>query len=112
LIVPTLDFQDSIAKGPATKKPLKLFLGTGVLVGALALGSTFAANINLNGNSDVEFGQGVVTTTACDDDGGITVTPFSTFVNATGVGEHRMSSIRISDIDGCDGKVFRIKAYV
>lgn len=51
--MPTLDFKDSMAKAPSTKRPLKLFLGTGVLVGALALGSTFAANINLNGNSDV-----------------------------------------------------------
>lgn len=112
--MPTLDFKDSRAKGPDTKKPLKLFLGTGVLVGALALGSTFAANINLNGNSDVEFGQGVVTTTACDDDG-ITVTPFSTFINAAGGGEHRLSSIRLSGIDSselaCEGKTFRVRAY-
>jgi hypothetical protein len=110
--MPILDFGNSEAKGPSTKKPLKLVLGAGVLVGALALGSTFAANINLNGNSDVEFGQGVVTTTACDDDG-ITVTPFSTFINQAGGGEHRMSSIRISGIDStsCNGKTFRIKAY-
>lgn len=112
--MPTLDFKDSRAKGPATKKPLKLFLGTGVLVGALALGSTFAANINLNDNSDVEFGQGVVTTTACDDDG-ITVTPFSTFINEAGGGEHRLSSIRLSGIDSsggaCEGKTFRVRAY-
>jgi len=112
--MPTLDFKDSRAKGPATKKPLKLFLGTGVLVGALALGSTFAANINLNTDNNVEFGQGVVTTTACDDDG-ITVTPFSTFINATGGGEHRLSSIRLSGIDSsegaCQGKTFRIRAY-
>ena len=111
--MPTLDFQDSIAKGPATKKPLKLFLGTGVLVGALALGSTFAANINLNGNSDVEFGQGVVMTTACDPE--ITITPFSTFINAQGGGEHRLSSIRLSGIDSsegaCEGKTFRVRAY-
>ena len=110
--MPTLDFEDSRAKAPATKKPLTLFLGTGVLVGALALGSTFAANINLNGNSDVEFGQGVVTTTACDDDG-ITVTPYSTYINAPGTGEHKLSSIRISGVNStaCDGKTFRIKAY-
>ena len=112
--MPTLDFKDSRAKGLATKKPLKLFLGTGVLVGALALGSTFAANINLNTDNNVEFGQGVVTTTACDPDG-ITVTPFSTFINATGGGEHRLSSIRLSGIDSsegaCEGKTFRVRAY-
>jgi hypothetical protein len=112
--MPILEFEASAAKGPAPKKPLKLVLGAGVLVGALALGSTFAANINLNGNSDVEFGQGVVTTTACDDDG-ITVTPFSTFINQAGGGEHRLSSIRLSGIDSsegaCEGKTFRVRAY-
>jgi hypothetical protein len=112
--VPILEFEASSAKGPAPKKPLKLVLGAGVLVGALALGSTFAANINLNTDNNVEFGQGVVTTTACDDDG-ITVTPFSTFINATGGGEHRLSSIRLSGIDSsdgaCEGKTFRIRAY-
>jgi hypothetical protein len=112
--MPILEFESSAAKGPAPKKPLKLVLGAGVLVGALALGSTFAANINLNSNNNVEFGQGFVATTACDPDG-ITVTPFSTFINATGGGEHRLSSIRLSGIDSsdgaCAGKTFRIRAY-
>ena len=114
LRVPVLDFEDSLADGPASKKSVKLVLGMGALVGALALGSTFAANINLNGGGNVEFGQGVLTTTACDEDG-ITVTPFSTFVNATGAGSHKLSSIRISGIDSsegaCEGKTFRIRAY-
>ena len=112
--MPTLDFEYSGAKTPASKKPIKLFLGTGVLVGALALGSTFAANINLNTDNNVEFGQGVVTTTACDGNG-ITVTPYSTFINATGGGEHKLTSIRLSGIDSsdgaCEGKTFRIRAY-
>ena len=110
--MPVLDFGDSGAKAPSTKKPIKLVLGAGVLVGALALGSTFAANINLNGGGNVEFGQGVATTTACEEDG-ITVTPFSTFINAPGAGSHKLTTIRISGIDStsCDGKTFRIKAY-
>ena len=112
--MPILEFESSAAKGPAPKKPLKLILGAGVLVGALALGSTLAASINLNGGDNVEFGQGFVATTACDSDG-ITVTPFSTFINATGGGEHRLTSIRLSGIDSsdgaCEGKTFRIRAY-
>ena len=112
--MPILEFEASAAKGPAPKKPLKLVLGAGVLVGALALGSTFAADINLNGDSPVEFGQGVVTTTACDPDG-ITVTPTSSFVNEAGGGDHKLAFIKISGIDSregaCDGKTFRIKAY-
>jgi hypothetical protein len=105
------------SSGPAPKggnKSLKLALGVGALAGVITLGSTLAANINLNGGGNVEFGQGVATTTACDDDG-ITVTPFSTFVNAQGAGSHKLSSIRLSGIDSrednCEGKTFRIRAY-
>jgi hypothetical protein len=112
--MPILDFEDSQAKRPAANKPLKLVLGMGVLVGTLALGSTFASNISLNGGGNVEFGQGVATTTACDGDG-IEVMPFSTFTNAPGAVTHKLTSIRISGIDSregaCDGKTFRIKAY-
>jgi len=111
--VPILDFKASKANGGAPKKPLKFVLGAGALVGALALSSTLAASINLNGGDDVEFGQGVVTATACDPD--ITVTPFSTFINSAGGGEHRLSSIRLSGIDSstgaCEGKTFRVRAY-
>jgi len=114
--MPILEFESSAAKEPAPKKPLKLILGAGVLVGALALGSTFAANINLNGNNNVEFGQGVVTTAACDPDG-ITVTPFSTFINASPsaspAARFELGSIVFSGIDttACDGKTFTIKAF-
>jgi len=112
--MPILDFEDSQAKRPANNKPLKLVLGMGVLVGSLALGSTFASNISLNNGTNSEFGQGIATTTACDEDG-IEVTPFSTFTNAPGAVTHKLTSIRISGIDSregaCDGKTFRIKAY-
>ena len=109
-----LDFNDSAPKGPESKKPLKLFLGVGILLGALTLSSTLAANINLNGGGNVEFGQGVTRTVACDSDG-ITLTPYSTFVNAPGAGDHKFSSLQISGIDSslekCAGKTFLIKAY-
>jgi len=110
--MPILEFEDSQAKKPASKKPLKLVLGAGVLVGALAIGSTFASNISLNSGNNFEFGQGIATTTACDGDG-IEVTPYSSFTNAPGAVTHKLTSIRISGIDSsaCDGKTFRIKAY-
>lgn len=109
-----LDFNDSAPKGPESKKPLKLFFGVGILLGALTLSSTLAANINLNDGGNVEFGQGVTRTVACDSDG-ITLTPYSTFVNAPGAGDHKFSSLKISGIDSslekCAGKTFLIKAY-
>jgi hypothetical protein len=107
-------FDDLEPNRAGRTKPLSLIVGIGAIVGAITLGSTFAANINLNGGGNVEFGQGVLTTSACDEDG-ITVTPFSTFVNETGAGSHKLSSIRISGIDSsegaCEGKTFRIRAY-
>ena len=108
-----LDFESSGPGPKAGKKSLKLMLGIGALAGVVTLSSTLAASINLNGGDDVEFGQGVVMTTACDPE--ITITPFSTFINAQGGGEHRLSSIRLSGIDSsegaCEGKTFRIRAY-
>jgi hypothetical protein len=108
-----LNFDSKDDQPPRNRKSLKLVLGVSTLVGVVALGSTLAASINLNGGGPVEFGQGVTQTTACDDD--ITVTPFSTFVNETGAGSHKFTSLEISGIDSssdkCDGKTFIIKAY-
>ena len=56
-----------------------MILGIGALTGVIALGSTLAANINLNAGSTVEFGQGITQATACDND--ITVTPLASFIN-------------------------------
>jgi hypothetical protein len=84
------------------------------MLGSVTFGTTLAANISLNSGGNVEFGQGVAATTACDEDG-ISVTPFSTFINATGAGSHKLTSIRISGVDSraeqCSAKTFRIKAY-
>jgi len=74
-----LDFESSGPGPKAGKKSLKLMLGIGALAGVVTLSSTLAASINLNGGDDVEFGQGVVMTTACDPD--VIVTPYSTFIN-------------------------------
>ncbi len=97
----------------ATKKPLKLILGIGALAGIITLGSTLAANIDLNTGAPIEFGQGVAQTTACDSS--ITITPFSTFYNRSGGGSFILSSITVSGIDSssehCAGKVFTLKAF-
>jgi hypothetical protein len=108
-----LNFDSPDLESRGLKKSLKVIVGIGVVTGALAIGSTLAANINLNSGAPVEFGQGFVATTACDDE--ITITPFSTFVNQVGEGSHLLSSIKISGIDSssnkCSGKTFMIKAY-
>jgi hypothetical protein len=94
-------------------KPLKAILGVGLLVGTIALGSTLAASINLNGGGPVEFGQGVTQTTACDDE--ITLTPYSSFINADGGGSFMGTRIVISGVDssaeGCSGKNLTITGF-
>ncbi len=80
------------------------------LLGIGALGTTLAANINLNGGDNVEFGQGVAQTTACDNS--IIITPSSTFINSNEAGDFYFTSLAVSDISSaCFGKMFSIKAY-
>ena len=106
-----LNFNKSLGIAPRNRKKLKLILGIGALAGVVALGSTLAANINLNTGHPVEFGQGIAATTACDSN--IVITPFSSFANAEGGGAFKLGTIRVSDIDlaACAGNDFVIKAY-
>lgn len=94
-------------------KVFQLLLGISTLAVVVGLGSTLAANINLNSSAAVEFGQGVAQTTACDNS--ILVTPLSVFVNENGGGAFKLSSITLSEIDSgaqaCASKDFTIKAY-
>ena len=85
---------------PKARKKLRVILGIGALAAVTGIGSTLAANISLNGGGNVEFGQGVATTAACD--GNVTLTPVSTFSNSYyGYGESTfaMTAIQVSDID-------------
>ena len=81
-----------------------------VAIGVLVLGgmsTTLAGTISLNGGSSVEFGQGVVTTAACDSS--ITVTPTSSYDTSTAFS---VTSVTLSNIGSeCFGKVLTVKAY-
>jgi hypothetical protein len=72
-------------KNPGSKKSSKLWMGAGLLVAVLGIGSTFAANIQINDNNQSEFGQGLTQTVYCGSENPtkITVTPISAFVNST-----------------------------
>ena len=108
-----LNFNSSGISPKGEKKSLGIFLGIGALAGTIALGSTFAASINLNGGGPVEFGQGVTQTTACDDE--VIITPTSGFVNATSEGSFKFTGITLSNLDtrseGCAGKSLQLDAY-
>ena len=92
-------------------------------IAVLVLGgvtTTLAGTIALNTGGTVEFGQGVVTTAACDPT--ITVTPVSDYDTTTAffVKEIALSNIGVAATDtttasqvtnGCLGKTFTIRAY-
>ena len=111
--MPLIDFSPSQPRKRLAPKRLKAALGVAALLGASALGSTLASNISLNDGGNVEFGQGVARTVACDDS--IVVTPMSTFINLENTTSHTFSGVQLSSIDStsdhCDGKDFIIKAY-
>lgn len=92
-----LNFEPSKPNRSGSRKPFKLLIGIGAIVGVIALGSTLAASISLNGGSNVEFGQGVATTAACDSS--ITLTSVSEFSNTEEEAEFAMTSIEVTGID-------------
>jgi hypothetical protein len=105
---------DNNSSAPKTGKRLRVLLGIGALAAVTGIGSTLAANISLNGGDDVEFGQGVVQTTSCDPDDGITVAPVSTFDSTAdgGDGGFNLTAINLTDIAAaCGTKTFTLKGY-
>ena len=96
----------------ARKKPKALFAVLLLFASGLVINTTLAANINLNSGQRVEFGQGVAMTTACSGSTELTVTPRSSFVNASGSGSFYFSSVTVSGIpSSCNGVDFQISAY-
>ena len=75
------------------------------------IGSTFAGSITLNGGQSVEFGQGTVMTTACDES--ITITPtsrFSTVDRAFYLGDITVSGLDASQ-SACYADMFTITVF-
>jgi hypothetical protein len=68
-------------------KKLKAVIGIGGLATLTGVGSTLAAQLTLNNDANVEFGQGVAHTAACDNlehGGGFTISPHTAYDNSTG----------------------------
>ena len=79
-----LNLNTSAGRGPRGKKSLKMFMGAGLLVAVLGIGSTLAANITLNSPDGIsEFGQGITQTVYCGGDTVVSVSPTSSFANST-----------------------------
>lgn len=95
-------------------------------IAVLVLGgmsTTLAGTITLNTSGNVEFGQGIVTTAACDTS--LKITPSTTFDTNTAGGTFFVNQIRIGGIgiaasdttsatqlsEGCLGKTFTLRGY-
>jgi hypothetical protein len=105
---------DPVEEPVAKRKNPKSILASVMLLlaGGLFLNTTLAANINISTGGKVEFGQGISVATACSGSTALTVTPNSSFVNASGAGSYYFSSVTVSGIPaGCNGVDFQISAY-
>jgi len=88
----------------------KFIFGAVILLALPVIGTTLAASISINSGSSVQFGQGVIQATACDDS--ITVTANTSFTNASGAGSFNVDTITLSGIaDACSAKTFTVRAY-
>jgi hypothetical protein len=56
-------------------------VGFGLVIAVLGIGSTFAANIQINNDADIEFGRGFTQTVFCGGEQEVTIAPISTYVD-------------------------------
>ena len=91
----------------------KPFLVKAIAMILAVTGIAYGANIALTpSGSSTEFGQGFITATACDTNGGITIIPYAGFINDTGTGKFSLDSIILENIDAaCVGEDFTIQVY-
>jgi len=117
-----LKFSDSPKSARRGKNPAA-FIGAGIMVAVMGLSSTLAGTISINSGATVEFGQGIVSTAACDST--ITVTPTSTYSYSSDT--FTVNTITLSNIGwdssgvvaddlanggrGCRNQVFELRAY-
>ena len=107
------DDPDDLYEQPR-KRSLLGILTSIVLIagGAFFVQTTLAANVTINSNQSKEFGQGIAQTPACSGNTSLTLTPVSTFVNASGGGGYYFNSATVSGIpDTCFGVDLIINAY-
>ena len=83
---------------PTVSKKSKSYKKALRVSGAISLvgvGSTFAANITLNSDQNVEFGQGVAQTLSCDDQ--VSINPVSYYDNTSGT--FRLDYVEVSGLN-------------
>ena len=111
------------------RRSVRVWMGIGLVIAVLGVGSTLASTISINGGQNVEFGQGVQRTVYCGGDKSITLIPISGFINnpestssssesegtsteSPSPGTFYLSGIRVEGIPSeCSGKDFVFSAY-
>ena len=95
---------EPLRKKRSNNRSLKIILGLAVVILVPTIGSTLAGGITV-GSGSLEFGQGVVTTAACDTS--ITILPTTAYTSDT----FTLSTIVVSNLDttACNGKSLKIK---
>ena len=126
-----LNLNGPSGRSPRSPRVVKVWVGIGLLVAVLGIGSTLAANITINGGPSTEFGQGVQRTVYCGSGASypITVTPISSYSNpspqdmavhgddpvasaSAAAGSFYLSGIQVSEIDpACSGIDFVVSVY-
>ena len=103
-------------RSPKKRGRIATIIGGAFLLAAV--GSTFAANVTINGGSAIEYGQGLTQATACDD--AIKITPTNHFVNGeTSTGTFYIDTITVTDsrtatnagLAKCVGKSIKLTAF-
>jgi hypothetical protein len=110
-----LNLKSPVRRSPRVPKAAKIWLGIGLLVAVLGIGSTFASTIAINGGTVTEFGQGVERTVFCGGSQSITVAPITTYRNSSvdsTAGTFWLSGIVVSNVpNACDGIDFEFSVY-
>ena len=76
-----LNLNSPAGRSPRGKGSARAWMGIGLIVAVLGIGSTFAANIQINNDVNTEFGQGFTQTVFCGREQSVTISPISTYVN-------------------------------
>ena len=100
------DYEDGYSENSSRRPRGKLAIAI-LLITSAAFGSTFAANISLNGGQRKEFGQGIYQIKACDQWVGVGLTA------GQGAQNTYVANVKIFGLDprACKGTLMRIKFF-
>jgi hypothetical protein len=113
-----LNLNGPAGRSPRGKNSSRAWMGIGLVIAVLGIGSTFASSITINSDNNTEFGQGVQKTVYCGGDNvSLLVSPISAYKNNSPAsnatpGTFPLSAIKVNNVPAaCDGVNFVISMY-